>query len=74
MTVTWQVGSPTALADDALHEKLAQEAKLNKHCLYIATGALWGALDIQKMADVGTLQVSICSMYDGFHQLLLSRG
>lgn len=54
-----QVGSPTALADDALREKLAQEAKGSSHCLYIATGALWGALDIQKMADIGTLQVRV---------------
>jgi predicted dinucleotide-utilizing enzyme len=58
-----QVGSPTALAEDMLRERLAQEAKVSKHCLFVATGALWGALDIQKMADAGTLQVLVMSEF-----------
>ena len=53
-----QVGSPTALADDALRERLLKGAE-EEHgrSIYIATGALWGAHDIQKMADIGTLKV-----------------
>jgi hypothetical protein len=31
----------------------------SKHGVYIPSGALWGAEDIRKLADRGTLQVSI---------------
>ncbi len=52
------MGSPTALADDAVLQELLQETKGPQgRCIYVATGALWGALDIQKMADIGTLKV-----------------
>jgi hypothetical protein len=30
----------------------------SKHGVYIPSGALWGAEDIRKMADSGTLQVA----------------
>lgn len=51
-----QVGSPTALAEEAVRKKLLQEAR-DSHGLYVAAGALWGAQDIQKMADRETLKV-----------------
>lgn len=50
------MGSPTTLADDAVREELVEEAS-QSHGLYVAAGALWGAQDIQKMADGGTLKV-----------------
>ena len=50
------MGSPTALAEDSVREALIEGAK-GKHGLYITAGALWGAVDIQKMADRGTLKV-----------------
>ncbi len=51
-----QVGSPTALSDDTTNSELVEEAK-RSHGLYVASGALWGAQDIQKMADRGSLKV-----------------
>ncbi|XP_071789928.1 aspartate dehydrogenase domain-containing protein-like [Asterias amurensis] len=50
----YMVGSPTALADQEVEDKLKEAAK--HHGLYIPSGAFWGANDIQKMADRGTLQ------------------
>jgi predicted dinucleotide-utilizing enzyme len=49
------MGSPTALAEAAFEESLKQAASI-KHGVYIPSGALWGADDIQKMADLGTLR------------------
>lgn len=54
--LTLQIGSPTALADRELSTTLTEEAR-HSHGLYVAVGALWGAQDIQKMADGGTLKV-----------------
>ena len=51
-----QIGSPTALADRDVSTALFEEAR-RSHGLYVAVGALWGAQDIQKMADGGTLKV-----------------
>lgn len=48
------VGSPTALADAALNSTL-RSASERSHGLYIPSGALWGADDIKKMADGGSL-------------------
>lgn len=49
------IGSPTALADPAVESAL--RAACTKHGMYLPAGAFWGGEDIQKMADVGTLQV-----------------
>ena len=48
------MGSPTALADISFETAL-REAASAQHGVYIPSGALWGADDIQKMADLGTL-------------------
>ena len=50
-----QIGSPTALAQSGLEQKLKLAAKT--HGLYVPSGAFWGSEDIQKMADRGNLQV-----------------
>lgn len=49
------IGSPTGLADHEVCTALFKEAE-HSHGLYVAVGALWGAQDIQKMADRGTLK------------------
>lgn len=49
------IGSPTALADRDFERDL-REASTNSHGVYIPSGALWGADDIQKMADLQTLR------------------
>lgn len=49
------MGSPTALADLKLEEEL-RKASTGSYGVYIPSGALWGADDIQKMADLGTLK------------------
>ena len=46
-------GSPTCFADRELEERIRAAAeKPNSHGLYVPAGALWGAMDIQKMAWV----------------------
>ncbi|PIK62958.1 putative L-aspartate dehydrogenase-like [Apostichopus japonicus] len=50
----YMVGSPTALAEQHVEDRLRQAA--SHHGLYIPAGALWGGGDIQKMADRGTLK------------------
>jgi len=50
-----QIGSPTALAQPSLEQKLKLSAV--NHGLYVPSGAFWGSEDIQKMADRGNLQV-----------------
>lgn len=52
----FMIGSPTALADANLEGKLRLAANLHKHCVYVPSGAFWGADDIAKMADQGSLQ------------------
>lgn len=54
-----QVGSPTALADEDTERRLRGRAKLSGYTLYIPSGALWGGEDIMRMADRGTLSVSV---------------
>lgn len=49
------MGSPTALADRDF-EKDLRAASNGSFGVYIPSGALWGADDIQKMADLGTLR------------------
>lgn len=50
----YMVGSPTALADQEVEDKLRAAAK--HHGMYVPSGAFWGGNDIQKMADRGTLK------------------
>lgn len=50
------MGSPTALSDEAVYRDMMEAAR-HSHGLYVACGALWGAQDILKMADGGTLKV-----------------
>jgi predicted dinucleotide-utilizing enzyme len=50
-------GSPTAFASAPLEAELRAIANAGPHTLWVPAGALWGALDIQKMADRGSLHV-----------------
>lgn len=50
----YMIGSPTALSSQELETSL--RAAATKHGLYVPSGAFWGAEDIKKMADRGTLQ------------------
>ncbi|XP_078095813.1 aspartate dehydrogenase domain-containing protein isoform X2 [Mustelus asterias] len=50
------VGSPTAFAEQEVDTKCREAARRYGHTLYIPSGALWGAEDIQKMANRGTLK------------------
>lgn len=50
-------GSPTCFANQELLEKLTKLSLSHGKKLLIPAGALWGANDIQKMADVGSLKV-----------------
>ena len=52
-----QIGSPSALADSETEHLLKSNSK--KFGIFIPSGALWGANDIRKMADRGTLHVTI---------------
>uniref|UniRef100_A0A3P8TB52 Aspartate dehydrogenase domain containing n=1 Tax=Amphiprion percula TaxID=161767 RepID=A0A3P8TB52_AMPPE len=51
------VGSPSALSDPDLNQKLRQAAQQYERTLYIPNGALWGGQDIQRMNDSGKLKV-----------------
>ncbi|KAA0184284.1 hypothetical protein HAZT_HAZT002505 [Hyalella azteca] len=50
------MGSPTALADEQLEQRLRAKANAGSYGLYLPAGALWGGTDIRKMADLGTLE------------------
>ena len=50
-----EIGSPTALANQEIEDKLRKAAQHNG--LYIPNGALWGGENIRRMADRGILQV-----------------
>jgi aspartate dehydrogenase len=55
------LGSPTSLADPAVHASIMHAATPSAvgpsaHALFVASGAFWGATDIMKMADRGTLR------------------
>ncbi len=64
----FQVGSPTAFADEATEKKLRMAA--TQHGIYIPSGAFWGGEDIKKMADRATLQVSLSFSINGFLDVL----
>ncbi|XP_042200353.1 putative L-aspartate dehydrogenase [Callorhinchus milii] len=52
----FMAGSPTAFADPETDRRCRRASAQHGHTLYIPSGALWGASDIQKMADRGTLK------------------
>jgi len=52
----YMIGSPTALADANLENKLCSKAMECNHTLYVPAGAFWGGEDITKMADNGSLK------------------
>ena len=53
----YMIASTTTFADFSTEKMLNSAADNNKdgHGIYLASGALWGALDIQKMSDAGKL-------------------
>src|SRR6185436_6633282 len=51
-----QAGSPTAFADADVERRIRDAADKSSFGCYVPSGALWGAEDIQKMADNETLQ------------------
>lgn len=59
-----QIGSPTALANLDVENRLRQKSSSGSHGIYIPSGALWGGGDVKKMADMGTLKV--CTNSDMF--------
>jgi hypothetical protein len=56
------VGSPTAFADRCVEKALRRAAEGGVHGLYIPAGALWGAQDLAKMADIGSLHTLTITM------------
>ena len=60
-TCDFMLGSPTALADKTIQEKLYKEAEF-KHGLYVPSGAFWGGEDIRKMSDRGSLKGLVVTM------------
>lgn len=56
-------GSPTAFADDAAAAALRRAAAATRAGLYVAVGALWGAADLAKMADRGSLAALSVTMH-----------
>ena len=49
------MGSPTAFADAGVEAALRAAAAAGPHGLYVPCGALWGAADLARMADRGSL-------------------
>ncbi|XP_047214624.1 putative L-aspartate dehydrogenase isoform X1 [Girardinichthys multiradiatus] len=58
----FMVGSPSALSDPDLNQKLRQASLHHGRTLYIPSGALWGGQDIQRMNDTGTLKALFIRM------------
>uniref|UniRef100_A0A3Q2PZF5 Aspartate dehydrogenase domain-containing protein n=1 Tax=Fundulus heteroclitus TaxID=8078 RepID=A0A3Q2PZF5_FUNHE len=56
------VGSPSALSDPDLNQKLRQASLQHGRTLYIPSGALWGGQDIQRMNNSGTLKALFIRM------------
>lgn len=59
-----QIGSPTALADEETELSLRELAAEGLYGVYIPVGALWGAEDVRRLANSGTLEAG-----EGFHEL-----
>ncbi|XP_037545495.1 putative L-aspartate dehydrogenase [Nematolebias whitei] len=58
----FMVGSPSALSDFDLNQKLRQASMQHGRTLYVPSGALWGGQDIQRMNDSGTLKALFIRM------------
>jgi aspartate dehydrogenase len=57
------IGSPTCFANHELEERMKVLSKHPKqHGIYIPSGALWGAIDIQKLSRAGNLKGLIITM------------
>ncbi|CAD6192960.1 unnamed protein product [Caenorhabditis auriculariae] len=50
------IGSPTCLASQDLLDKLTKKSLALKRKVLVPAGAFWGANDIRKMADLGSLK------------------
>uniref|UniRef100_A0A4W6BR44 Aspartate dehydrogenase domain-containing protein n=1 Tax=Lates calcarifer TaxID=8187 RepID=A0A4W6BR44_LATCA len=58
----FMVGSPSALSDPDLNQRLRQAAQQHGRTLYVPSGALWGGQDIQRMNDSGSLKALFIRM------------
>ncbi|XP_072224287.1 aspartate dehydrogenase domain-containing protein [Leuresthes tenuis] len=58
----FMVGSPSALSDPDLNQKLRQASLQYGRTLYVPSGALWGGQDIQRMNDSGTMKALFIRM------------
>ncbi|KAM4531580.1 aspartate dehydrogenase domain-containing protein [Odontesthes bonariensis] len=58
----FMVGSPSALSDPDLNQKLRQASLQYRRTLYVPSGALWGGQDIQRMNDSGTIKALFIRM------------
>ena len=56
-TCDFMCGSPTALADKDLEDRIKKSVEKSGNGFYVPSGAFWGGEDIRKMADRGTLKV-----------------
>eukprot|EP00760_Papus_ankaliazontas_P033021 PhM_4_TR6139/c0_g1_i1/m.55789/K06989/nadX; aspartate dehydrogenase len=56
------VGSLTAFADEATTAAMRAKMASQQHCLFVPSGAFWGASDIKKMAELGTLERLVVTM------------
>lgn len=52
----FMMGSPSILSDHEVEASLTNAAKQYGHGLYVPAGAMWGSIDIHKMATVGVLK------------------
>lgn len=52
----YMIGSPTALGDKDLLTRLINSSLKNKHKIFVPCGAFWGASEITKMANKGSLK------------------
>ncbi|KAF6734558.1 putative L-aspartate dehydrogenase [Oryzias melastigma] len=58
----FMVGSPSALSDSDLNQKLRRVSQQYGKTLYVPSGALWGGQDIQRLNDSGTLKALFIRM------------
>uniref|UniRef100_A0A3P9M9I8 Aspartate dehydrogenase domain-containing protein n=1 Tax=Oryzias latipes TaxID=8090 RepID=A0A3P9M9I8_ORYLA len=58
----FMVGSPSALSDSDLNQKLRRAALQYGKTLYVPSGALWGGQDIQRLNDSGALKALFIRM------------
>ncbi len=52
----YMIGSPTALANQDLLDRLVEASAKNSHKILVPCGAFWGAADIKKMSDKNSLK------------------